>query len=214
MKVRRTSPMSPRVTIRSPLVFTARDRMSLGFCTTPGTLTENMPWPDCRSPAGTSRLLRAMRPESSLGVTPCACMRTGSMVTSIISSRPPASSAPSTPGSPSSLRCSDWAFWNRVRSGAAPYMMTVITGLSVAAVISWMIGGRASGGNLPRAMSTLERTSFRARSRLAVGSNCSRTMAAFSTAWAFISLRPSVDWSSVSSGRTISRSESSGLTPG
>ncbi len=188
--------------------------MSWGFSITPGTFTENMPWPFWMLPAGTSRLLRAMRPANSPGVTPCACMRTGSMVTSIISSRPPASSAPSTPGSPSSLRWSDWACWNSVRSGTEPYIMTVITGLSVAAVISWMIGGRASGGNLPRAMSTLALTSFRARSRSASGSNCRRTMAAFSTAWAFISLRPSVDCSSVSSGRTINRSESSGLTPG
>ncbi len=39
-------------------------------------------------------------------------------------------------------------------------------------------------------------------------------MPALSTDWEFISFRPSIDWSSVSSGLTSRRSESSGLTPG
>ncbi len=93
-------------------------------------------------------------------------------------------------------------------------MITVITGLSVAAVYSWITGGRASGGKRPRAWSTLARTSFRARSRSASGSNCSSTTPALSTASPFISFSPSRDCSSVSIGRTSSRSESSGLTPG
>ena len=69
LKVRRTSPMSPMVTIRSPLFLIGRARMSAGFWTTPGTFMANMPAPERRSPAGTSWLLRAITPARSVAVT-------------------------------------------------------------------------------------------------------------------------------------------------
>ncbi len=62
--------MSPKVTTLSPLVLIASAAMSSGRCTTPGTFTEYMPLPDCRSPAGTSWLLLRISAASSPGVTP------------------------------------------------------------------------------------------------------------------------------------------------
>ncbi len=69
LKVRRTSPMSAMVTMRSPFFLIGSDRMSAGLATTPGTLTANSPGPERRLPAGTSWLLRAITPARSLAVT-------------------------------------------------------------------------------------------------------------------------------------------------
>ena len=79
---------------------------------------------------------------------------------------------------------------------------------------SSMIGSSASGGNRPRARSTLARTAARALSLSKSASNSRLTIAMLWRAAEFISFRPSMDCSSTSSGLTSRRSESSGLTPG